>query len=162
MASRRSALGGVKAELVEGYSLEGHSREHVVGSFYGSMPLVVDGCHILTHAAAMLIAALAHLCARRHARFTSGTGKPGDLAAFASAIVLALVPLLIGWEGLLRLRAPVPIDFAQAIGVAVPGLAVNLASAWLLQGALAMTWSRARPPWRHNMRAAYMHVLADA
>jgi cation diffusion facilitator family transporter len=89
-----------------------------------------------THAGAMLITALAYLYARRQARnprFTFGTGKLGDLAGFASAIVLALIALLIGWESLLRLANPVEISFSQAIAVAVAGLAVNLVSAFLLK-----------------------------
>lgn len=88
--------------------------EIVAGTLYGSMALVADGWHISTHTAAMLISALAYFYARRHARnprFTFGTGKLGDLAGFASAIILALIALLIGWEGLLRLANPIPIDF---------------------------------------------------
>lgn len=110
--------------------------EIVAGSLYGSMALVADGWHMSTHAGAMLITALAYLYARcqaRNPRFTFGTGKLGDLAGFASAIVLALVALLIGWESLLRLANPVAISFSQAIAVAVLGLAVNLISAFLLR-----------------------------
>lgn len=103
--------------------------EITAGTIYGSMALVADGWHMSTHAAAMLIAALAYLYARRHARdprFTFGTGKMGDLAGFASAVVLALIALLIGWESFLRLSSPVPISFGQAIAVAVGGLIVNV------------------------------------
>ncbi len=99
--------------------------EIVAGSLFGSMALVADGWHMSTHAAALMIAALAYLYARRHARdprFTFGTGKLGDLAGFASAIVLALVALFIAWESAQRLMAPVPIDFGQAIAVASFGL----------------------------------------
>ena len=110
--------------------------EIIAGTVYGSMALVADGWHMATHAAAMLIAAMAYAYARRHAgdaRFTFGTGKLGDLAGFASAIVLALTALLIGWESALRLVNPVPIDFDQAMGVAVIGLGVNLLCAWWLR-----------------------------
>jgi len=110
--------------------------EIVAGAVYGSMALVADGWHMATHAGALLIAALAYRFARRHARderFTFGTGKLGDLAAFASAVILAVVALLIAWESLMRLRAPVSIDFAEAMGVAVAGLVVNLVCAWLLK-----------------------------
>jgi len=110
--------------------------EIVAGNLYGSMALVADGWHMSTHAGAMLITALAYLYARRQARnprFTFGTGKLGDLAGFASAIVLALIALLIGWESLLRFANPVQISFSQAIAVAVAGLAVNLLSAFLLK-----------------------------
>ena len=110
--------------------------EIVAGTLYGSMALVADGWHMSTHAGAMLIAVLAYRFARRHAgnpRFTFGTGKLGDLAGFASAVLLALVALLIGWESLVRLTQPIHIDFNQAIAVAVVGLGVNLVCAWLLK-----------------------------
>lgn len=150
------------------------------GTVFGSMALVADGWHMSTHAAAMLISALAYLYARRQARnprFTFGTGKLGDLAGFASAIVLALVALLIGWESFLRFAHPVPIDFAQAIMVAVIGLAVNLVSAWLLRDdhhhhGHAHDHSHGHDHDHghghghggtdNNLRAAYLHVMADA
>jgi cation diffusion facilitator family transporter len=90
-----------------------------------------------THAGALLLAALAYRYARRHAtdaRFTFGTGKLGDLAGFTSAIVLAMIALLIGWEAIERLLTPVPIAFAEAIPIACLGLTVNVVSAWLLGG----------------------------
>src|SRR5579862_3257042 len=107
------------------------------GLLSGSMALIADGLHMSTHAGALVIAACAYAYARRHAhdeRFAFGTGKLGDLAAFASAIVLAMIALLIGYESIGRLFAPVPIAFSQAIPLAAIGLAVNLLSAWLLQG----------------------------
>jgi cation diffusion facilitator family transporter len=150
--------------------------EIAAGTVYGSMALVADGWHMSTHAGAMLIAALAYRFARRHAddpRFTFGTGKLGDLAGFASAVVLALVALLIGWESLARLARPIRIDFDQAIAVAAVGLAVNLACAWLLKDDHTHhghghhhdhhdhhhAHGEARD---NNLRAAYLHVLADA
>jgi cation diffusion facilitator family transporter len=111
--------------------------EVVGGVLFGSVALVADGLHMSTHAGALLIAALAYTYARRHAtdgRFAFGTGKLGDLAGFTSAIVLAMVALLIGYEAVSRLLSPVNIDFNQAIPIAVVGLLVNLASAWLLSG----------------------------
>lgn len=162
------------------------------GTIYGSMALLADGWHMSTHASALLITALAYRFARRHARnprFTFGTGKLGDLAAFGSATVLAIVALLIGWESLVRLRSPVPISFDEAILVAVIGLLVNLVSAWLLKDdhshhhghshhhahdhghrhghyndhdhdhGAAATRAGTRD---NNLRAAYLHVLADA
>ena len=110
--------------------------EIVGGSLFGSLALVADGLHMSTHAGAMLIAALAYTYARRHAhdsRFVFGTGKLGDLAGFTSAIVLAMIALLIGYEAVSRFLAPVPIHFAEAIPIAVVGLLVNIVSAWLLQ-----------------------------
>ena len=160
------------------------------GTIFGSMALLADGWHMSTHASALLITALAYQFARKNAhnqRFTFGTGKLGDLAAFSSATVLAFVALQIGWESLARLRNPVPIGFNEAILVAVAALVVNLVSAWLLkddhghghghghghdhghQGhahgadhghpaeAVGRTGSR-----DNNLRAAYLHVLADA
>jgi cation diffusion facilitator family transporter len=105
------------------------------GLMFGSIALVADGMHMSTHAGALLLAALAYSYARRHAedgRFTFGTGKLGDLAGFTSAIILAMIALLIGYESVSRLFAPVPIHFAEAIPIACLGLAVNIASAWLL------------------------------
>jgi cation diffusion facilitator family transporter len=111
--------------------------EIVGGWLFGSIALIADGLHMSTHAGALLLAALAYTFARRYAddpRFTFGTGKLGDLAGFSSAIVLAMIALLIGYEAVSRLFAPVPIHFAQAIPIAFAGLAVNIASAWILSG----------------------------
>ncbi len=152
--------------------------EIVGGAIYGSMALMADGWHMATHAAALMISAVAYLYARRHARdrrFTFGTGKLGDLAGFASAVVLGIVALLIGWESLLRLANPVPISFNQAILVAVIGLAVNLISAWLLREDHGHHHHHGHSHGHdhdhghghvhgqdNNLRAAYLHVLADA
>ena len=147
--------------------------EITAGTIYGSMALVADGWHMSTHAAALLIAALSYGYARRNAenpRFTFGTGKIGDLAGFASAVVLAVVALLIGWESLLRLTNPVAIDFGQATVVAVVGLVVNLGCAALLhQGHDHHGHGHGHSHGHHhhaatdnNLRAAYLHVLADA
>lgn len=111
--------------------------EIVGGLLFGSIALVADGMHMSTHAGALLLAALAYSYARRHAddpRFTFGTGKLGDLAGFTSAIVLAMIALLIGYEAVQRFFAPVPIDFREAIPIAVLGLLVNVGSAVLLGG----------------------------
>src|SRR5579872_374293 len=164
------------------------------GALFGSMALVADGLHMSTHAGALLIAALAYTYARRHARderFSFGTGKLGELAAFASAIVLAMIALLIGYESITRLIHPVHIAFIQAIPIAVVGLGVNLASAWLLRddhdhlpghthGGHDHDHHDDHPhehdhdPHDHdhdhgrahhrdlNLRAAYVHVMADA
>ena len=111
--------------------------EIVGGILFGSIALVADGLHMSTHAGALLLAALAYTFARKHARnprFTFGTGKLGDLAGFTSAIVLLMIALLIGYEAVSRLLSPVEIHFSQAIPIACVGLAVNVASAWLLSG----------------------------
>ncbi len=109
--------------------------EIVGGAMFGSIALIADGFHMSTHAGALLLAELAYTYARRRAddpRFTFGTGKFGDLAGFTSAIVLALIAALIAYESIGRFFAPTPIAFAQAIPIAVLGLAVNALSAWLL------------------------------
>jgi cation diffusion facilitator family transporter len=109
--------------------------EIIGGILFGSIALVADGLHMSTHAGALLLAALAYSYARKHARdgrFTFGTGKLGDLAGFMSAIVLAMIAILIGYESVIRAFQPVPIHFNEAIPIACLGLAVNVISAWLL------------------------------
>ena len=144
--------------------------EIVAGSYFGSMALLADGWHMATHAAALGIAAAAYLFARRQARdsrFTFGTGKFGDLAAFSSAIILAMIAVQVAYESAIRLVHPVPIAYGEAILVAALGLGVNLVSAWLLRDSHDHdSWPRSFP-WAHhhhdnNLRAAYVHVLADA
>ena len=169
--------------------------EIVGGLLFGSIALVADGLHMSTHASALLLAALAYRFARRHAgddRFSFGTGKFGDLAGFTSAIVLAMIALLIGYEALTRFLWPVPIRFNEAIPIAVLGLIVNVASALLLGGghdhdqghghghrhghdhahdvnhAADHEYGHAHEDAQHaahrdnNLRAAVVHVLADA
>jgi len=158
--------------------------EIIGGTLFGSIALVADGWHMGTHMAALAIAGLAYLFARRHAgdaRFSLGTGKFGELAAFASAIILGMIGLGIGYESVLRLAHPVAIHFREAIPIAVAGLCVNLASAWLLREDHGHGHSGGRghdhPAHDHsahtlahdaahhhdtNYRAAYVHVLADA
>jgi cation diffusion facilitator family transporter len=167
--------------------------EIVGGTMFGSIALVADGWHMGTHVAALAIAGLAYLFARRHmndARFTLGTGKFGELAAFASAIILGMIALGIGYESVLRLLHPVAIHFREAVPIAALGLCVNLVSAWLLReshdhahghahGHAAQHDHDHRDGDDHdhhaghdlaqmghhqdsNYRAAYVHVLADA
>jgi cation diffusion facilitator family transporter len=111
--------------------------EIVGGLLFGSIALVADGLHMSTHASALLLAALAYRYARRYSRdprFTFGTGKLGDLAGYTSAIVLAMIAVLIAYASVERLIVPVPISFSEAILIAVLGLAVNIASVALLGG----------------------------
>jgi cation diffusion facilitator family transporter len=143
--------------------------EIAAGWAFGSMALLADGWHMATHAAALGIASLAYLFARRqagNARFTFGTGKFGDLAAFASAIILALIAAQIAYESVVRLFNPVPIAYGEAISIAVLGLGVNLLSAWLLRGSHDHHHGHHDHDHGHdhdnNLRAAYVHVLADA
>ena len=153
--------------------------EIIGGALFGSLALIADGLHMSTHAGALLLAALAYTYARKYANdrnFTFGTGKFGDLAGYTSAIVLAVIALLIGYEAVSRLFNPVPISFNEAIPIAVLGLAVNIASVWLLSGGHHHGHSHDHSHGHHheheaehgahhrdnNMRAAVIHVLADA
>jgi cation diffusion facilitator family transporter len=145
--------------------------EIVGGMIFGSMALIADGWHMSTHAGALAIAALSYRYARRHAhdaRFAFGTGKLGELAAFSSAMILAIIAIMIGYESALRLMRPVTISYEQAIAIALVGLAVNLGSAWLLRDAPEPGHAHGHSDYHHghhhdhNLRAAYLHVLADA
>jgi cation diffusion facilitator family transporter len=164
--------------------------EIVGGVLFGSLALIADGLHMSTHAGALLLAALAYTFARRYAsdaNFTFGTGKFGDLAGYSSAIVLAMIALLIAYEAITRVLDPVPIAFNEAIAIAALGLLANVASAWLLAGGHHHDHDHSHghthphdhdhddhhdhAPHDHadekhhrdnNMRAAVVHVMADA
>ena len=166
--------------------------EIVGGLFFGSIALVADGLHMSTHASALLLAALAYRYARHHVhdeRFSFGTGKLGDLAGFTSAIVLAMIAILIGYEAVTRFFWPVAIHFREAIPIAVLGLLVNVASVFLLGGGDhqheyahdhghghrhdhdhghghrhedAHDHARQQAHRDNNLRAAVVHVFADA
>jgi cation diffusion facilitator family transporter len=116
-----------------------------------------------THAGALAIAALAYRYARKHAhdvRFTFGIGKLGELAGYSSALILALIALLIGYKSIARLLHPVSIGFDEAIIIAGIGLGVSLASAWLLRDEHEHGNDDGHHHHDHNLRAAYLHVLA--
>jgi cation diffusion facilitator family transporter len=135
------------------------------------MALLADGWHMGTHAAALGITAFAYVYARRHADnpvYTFGTGKVGVLGGYTSAVVLGVVALMMLWESSRRLLSPVPIRFNEAILVACLGLVVNLLSAYLLMGSRHGQGERDEHGHNHNdhqdhnIRAAYLHVIADA
>lgn len=137
------------------------------GYMYGSMALLADGWHMGTHAAALGITLAAYFYARRHSdnpEYSFGTGKVGVLGGFASAVVLAVIALLMGGESIKRLFSPLPIHFNEAIIVATMGLIVNVVSAFLLKGKHAHSHDEAthKSHHDHNLRAAYLHVIADA
>ena len=166
------------------------------GWWFGSVALIADGLHMSTHAGALLIAALAYSCSRRYAhdaRLAFGTGKLGDLGAFTSAIALAMIAMLIGYESIERFIFPVQIAFNQAIPIAVVGLGVNILSAYLLHDDHERHHGHAHAHYQahdhahghgrdhahgdhhdrahdaaaavhadHNLRAAFVHVMADA
>jgi len=143
--------------------------EIATGLFSGSMALLADGWHMGTHAVALGITLLAYRFARRHADnplYSFGTGKVGVLGGFTSAVVLALVALLMAAESLERLFTPVTIRFNEAIIVAIIGLTVNLVSAFLLQHRSHHDHGHHAGAKHHhhdhNLKAAYFHVLADA
>ncbi|WP_223487187.1 CDF family Co(II)/Ni(II) efflux transporter DmeF [Pseudomonas sp. A-RE-19] len=146
--------------------------EITAGYITGSMALLADGFHMATHAGALGIAAAAYVFARRHAnnsRFSFGTGKVGDLAGFASALVLGLVSIGIAGESTVRLFQPTTVAFTEATVIAVVGLAVNIVSALLLSGNHGHhghdDHGHSHGHHHHhdnNLRSAYLHVLADA
>jgi len=141
--------------------------EITVGLMSHSMALLADGWHMSTHVTAFLITAVAYYLARRHAsnvRFSFGTGKIGVLGGFASAVVLAVVALLMAGESVRRLFVPLTIHFNEAIGIACLGLAVNLGCAFLLKDNHDPEGHSHGSAHHHdlNLRAAYLHVLADA
>lgn len=149
--------------------------EIVAGALFGSMALLADGWHMGTHVAAFMIAIFAYRYARRHANdpaYAFGTGKVSVLGGFASAVTLAAVALMMLVESLQRLLNPHDIHFNEAIVVAVVGLLVNVISAYLLQDHHHHGHEHHHDDddhdhldhhqHDHNLRAAYMHVLADA
>jgi cation diffusion facilitator family transporter len=140
--------------------------EIVSGFIFGSMALLADGWHMASHAAALGITAVGYLFARRYAadkRFSFGTGKIGELAGYSSALLLALIAVLMAYESMQRLFSPVVIKFDQAIAVAALGLIVNLVSALILKERHADDHhDHDHHHTDYNLRAAYLHVLADA
>jgi len=142
--------------------------EIIAGSVYGSMALLADGWHMGTHVAAFMIALFAYSYARKHENnpaYTFGTGKVNVLGGFASAIALAVVALVMLIESLQRIVNPQTIHFNQAIIVAGIGLFINVVSAFLLKDDYSHAHHNERDHHHyhdHNLRAAYLHVLADA
>lgn len=153
--------------------------EIAAGMVFGSMALLADGWHMGTHAAALGITVFAYVYARRYAddpSYSFGTGKVSALGGFASAVGLAVVALLVLGESVARIASPTTIRFDEAIAVAVVGLVVNLASAVILRGRHEEGQGAGAPHDHdhhdhdhdhhdhrdHNLRGAYLHVLADA
>jgi len=161
-----------RTKLVLGLTVVMMVAEIAAGSLHGSMALLADGWHMGSHAAALGIAAFAYSFAHRHAEnstYTFGTGKVGDLAAFSSALLLLVIAGLMAFESAQRLVSPVDIEFKDALIVAVIGLVVNLASAWLLKEDHSHDHHGHEHGHKHehhhddhNLRAAYVHVLTDA
>lgn len=176
-----SPVGERRVKLVFWLTITAMAGEIAGGAAFGSMSLLADGWHMGTHATAFAIALFAYWYAKTHAsdrRFAFGTGKVGDLGAFASAVALAGVALVMAVESLTRLFHPRAVAYDEAILVSVLGLGVNLACAALLHHQDVHTHHRhlhddaAELPFDttldedhhhtdHNIRGAYLHVLAD-
>ena len=142
--------------------------EIVGGWLYNSMALLADGWHMSSHALAFGLSVLAYSTARRFAhdtRFAFGTWKIEVLGGYTSAVVLASIAGLMLYQSVERLASPTPIHYDHAITIAVVGLLVNIACAWLLKDGHAHHNEHGNHSHHHrdlNMRAAYLHVLADA
>jgi cation diffusion facilitator family transporter len=146
--------------------------EIAAGTAFKSMALLADGWHMSTHLSAFLIAVLAYSIARKNKgnkRFSFGTGKIGALGGFASSILLLVVAVVMIKESVGRLMNPATIDFRDALIVAVVGFLVNLASAFILRdaeghahGHLHSQGSERARGHDANLKAAYLHVVADA
>jgi len=139
--------------------------EIAVGLMSRSMALLADGWHMSTHVIAFLITAVAYYFARTRAgdaRFSFGTGKIGVLGGFTSAVVLSIVAFLMAGESVHRLFAPLEIHFNEAIAIACVGLLVNLGCAVLLADRHHESDDGSSHHEGLNLRAAYLHVLADA
>jgi cation diffusion facilitator family transporter len=158
-----------RAWVVFGLTAAMMAVEIVAGWLFGSMALLADGWHMSTHALALGITAIAYLLARRYisdARFAFGTWKIEILGGFVSAILLGVVALYMASESVHRFFKPLSIKYNQAIIVAVIGLAVNVASAFILKGHGHEGHSH-HDDHDHNhkdlnIHAAYLHVVADA
>jgi cation diffusion facilitator family transporter len=139
--------------------------EIAVGLMSRSMALLADGWHMSTHVIAFVITAAAYYLARKHAsnvRFSFGTGKIGVLGGFTSAVVLSIVAFLMAGESVHRIFVPLSIHFNEAIGIACVGLLVNLGCAVLLGDHDHQSGDGSAHRHDLNLRAAYLHVLADA
>ncbi|WP_372798144.1 CDF family Co(II)/Ni(II) efflux transporter DmeF [Pontiella sp.] len=164
-----SAHGERRVLMVLGLTLVTMAVEIVAGLIFNSMALTADGWHMGTHAAAFGITIFAYRYARKNAknpRFSFGTGKVSVLGGFASAVALGVVAILMAVESIHRIIEPEEIRFNEAIGVAVVGLVVNLASAFLLKDGHqhhhhGHDHGHSHDE-DHNLKAAYFHVLADA
>ena len=138
------------------------------GVAFGSMALLADGLHMASHTAALGLSAFAYAWVRRHAGdplYSFGAGKMNALAGLSGAILQACFAVLMAWESVERLFRPVPVTFAQAIAVAVLGLGVNAVSAFVLIREETADHAHGHEPGHHhdhNLRSAYLHVLADA
>jgi cation diffusion facilitator family transporter len=160
--------------IVTGLTAVTMVAEIAAGLAFGSMALLADGLHMASHATALGIAVFAYAHTRRFAadpRYSFGTGKVNSLAGFTSAILLALFAAGMAIESVERFIDPVAIAFNPSIFVAVIGLLVNGVSVLILLVPHDPPHSHDHshshdhhPPSGsdHNLRGAYLHVLADS
>ncbi|NCB55773.1 MAG: cation transporter, partial [Epsilonproteobacteria bacterium] len=141
--------------------------EIVGGLYFNSMALLADGWHMSSHALALGMAFTAYVMATKYAhdfRFNFGTYKIEVLGGYTSAILLLVVAFFMAYHSIERLFNPVQIAYQEAIVIAVFGLIVNLICAWLLKDDHHHGHDHHEHHHRHdmNLKAAYLHVLADA
>jgi cation diffusion facilitator family transporter len=154
-----------KALMVSVITLATMAAEIAFGILSGSMALLADGIHMGTHALALFIAAAAYFFARRQRSnpgFSFGTGKVGVLGGYTNALLLGVTALFMIYESVNRLVHPGPILFNEAIIVAVLGLIVNLVCAFILNDGHDHDHGHKQGHGDSNLRAALIHVLADA
>jgi cation diffusion facilitator family transporter len=159
-----------RAKLAAGVTAAFMAVEIAAGVIFGSMALLADGIHMATHVGALGLAAAAYWLARRYAgsaRFTFGSGKFGDLAAFASAVALGMVSLAVAAESVERLISPGDVNYRDALFIAAAGLVVNIVCAIILGGGHEHNHDHSAHDHRghesdNNLRAAFVHVVADA
>lgn len=147
-----------------GLTLAMMAAEIGAGILFGSIALLADGLHMASDALALSIAVYAYIYARKHAGdrdFSFGAGKVNALGGFSSAVLLGVFALIMAWESLGRFFNPVTIAFDQAIWVAVLGLVVNGVSAFILGNGDHPDQAGHEHSKDHNLRSAYLHVLAD-
>ena len=134
------------------------------------MALLADGWHMSSHTLALGLSVLAYAAARRLAhdkRFSFGTWKIEVLGGYTSAILLVCIAGLMLYQSVERLLSPTLIYYNQAITIAIVGLLVNLACAWLLKGHHDHQHGHDHQHDGHhhhdlNQRAAFLHVMTDA
>jgi cation diffusion facilitator family transporter len=186
----RRRPGERRTRIVIGITAAMMGVEIAAGLAFGSMALLADGLHMASHAVALGISAFAYAYARRHAHdegYSFGTGKVNALGGYTGAVLLAVFALFMAWESLARLLHPVAIALDQALLVAILGLVVNGVSMYVLDvrddghqpgggdgagdGPRAEAGDghdgepdhhRASQHPDHNLRSAYLHVMADA
>lgn len=143
--------------------------EIFTGVIFGSMALLSDGIHMGTHTLALAITLIAYIISRKNAKnsnFSFGTGKVGILGGYTSAIALLIAAMVMIYESIERIITPHEISFNESILVAIIGLIINVISALILNQSHSHNHSHDGHHHHHhedhNLKAAYLHVIADA